>query len=122
MQGSPQETLRQGSPKPVQDLRPSERRFITAMQQLGYGSFESLRIRAGELVLDPWPTTVRSVKFGNATTNQPDVESAKFELKRQVAELLAYVRTINDGVIRVLEVRGGLPFSMEIVGEPVVEV
>ena len=88
------------------------------MQQLGYGSFESLRIHKGELVLDPWPTTVRSVKFGNATTNQPDAESGKFELKKQVAELFAHVRAIKNGEIRVLEIRGGLPFSMEIIGKP----
>jgi hypothetical protein len=97
-----------------ENLRPSEIRFVAAMQQLGYGSFEALRITAGELKLDPWPTTVRSVKFGSATTNQPGFETGQFELKKQVAELFAQVRAINDGMIRILEVRGGLPFSMEI--------
>jgi len=73
----------------VENLRPSEIRFAAAMQQLGYGSFEALRITAGELELDPWPTTVRSVKFGSATTNQPGFEAGQFELKKQVAELFA---------------------------------
>ncbi len=36
------------------DLRPSERRFVAAMQELGYGRFESLRIQGGEFVLDRW--------------------------------------------------------------------
>jgi hypothetical protein len=99
----------------IQELRPSERRFVAAMQELGYGSFESLQIRAGELVLDPWPTTVRSVKFGGATVNQPGTRPREFELKKQAAELFAHVRSINAGLIRVLEVRGGLPFSMDIV-------
>ena len=44
----------------AENLRPSEIRLIAAMQQLGYGCFESLRIHAGEFVLDPWPTAVRS--------------------------------------------------------------
>jgi hypothetical protein len=84
------------------------------MQELGYGRFESLQVRHGELILDPWPTTIRSVKFGNATPNRPPSESADYELKDQTAEFFGYVRTIDVGVIRVLEVRGGLPFCMDV--------
>jgi hypothetical protein len=89
------------------------------MQELGHGRFESLRIRQGELVLDPWPTTIRSVKFGKATPNRPPSESVDFELKNQAAEFFAYVRTIETGVIQVLEVRGGLPFCMEVAYEEI---
>jgi hypothetical protein len=35
------------------------------MSALGFGRFEYLRIERGELVLDPWPTVVRDVKFGS---------------------------------------------------------
>jgi hypothetical protein len=100
----------------TQNLRPSERRFVAAMQHLGYGWFESLRIEGGEIVLNPWPTTVRSVKFGNTTPNRPS-NMGEFELKVQIAELLAHVRRIEAGSIRVLEIRGGLPFCMEIEDE-----
>jgi hypothetical protein len=101
-------------PASTSDLRPPERAFVTAMRQLRFGRFESLRIERGELVLDPWPATVRSVKFaseGSATFQTPPDE---FQLKRQVVELFEYVRTIDTGEIRYLEVRHGLPFSMEI--------
>jgi hypothetical protein len=100
------------------DLLPSERRFVTAMQQLGYGRFESLRIQRGEFVLDPWPTIVRSVKFGHPPPSQMGAGSDEFELKKQIAELFAHVRCIRAGLIRVLEVRGGLPFCMEIANDP----
>jgi hypothetical protein len=102
----------------TRQLRPSERRFLRAIQELGHGRFEELRILQGELVLDPWPTTIRSVKFGNATPNRPPSESADFELKDQAAEFFAYVRAIDTGVIRILEVRGGLPFAMEVADYP----
>ena len=105
-------------PKSTCELRPNERRFLHGMQQLGHGRFECLRIRQGELVLDPWPMTVRSVKFGNTTPNRPVSRSAEFELKDQAAEFFAYVRAIDTGVIRVLEVRGGLPFAMEVADHP----
>lgn len=98
----------------TRDLLPSERRFLMAMRQLGYGRFESLRIQRGELVLDPWPTFVRSLKFGNATSNCPFVRCSEFDLKRQAAEFFTYVRKTDVGLIRVLELRGGMPFSMEI--------
>jgi hypothetical protein len=98
----------------TRDLRPSERRFASAMQELGYGRFESLRIKRGEFVLDPWPTIVRSVKFGDATPNRPDNRSGEFELKQQTAQLFEFIRGVEAGEIRVLEVRGGLPFTMEI--------
>jgi len=103
-----------GSPTSTHDLRPSERRFLAAMQQLGHGRFESLHIRHGELVLDPWPTTIRTVKFGNATTNRPAGLCGAFELKAETAQLCGFIRGVDDGEIRVLEVRGGLPFAMEV--------
>jgi len=97
-------------------LRPKERRFLRAMQGTWAWPIRVLRIHQGELGLDPWPTTIRSIKFGNATPNRPPSESVDFELKNQVAEFFAYVRAIDTGVIRVLEVRGGVPFAMEVAG------
>jgi hypothetical protein len=103
----------------VSDLRPSEVRLVTAMQQLGYGRFESLHIDHGEFILNPWPTTVRSVKFGNSTPNRPVAASEEFQLMKPVIELITYVRNVERGTIRSLEIRGGLPFFMEIADEPV---
>lgn len=94
------------------DLLPGERAFVVAMQQLGFGRFEGLRIDNRELVLDPWPTTIRGVKFAledPATSRTPPNE---FQLKRQVIEFFEYVREVDAGEIRCLEVRHGLPFSM----------
>ena len=96
------------------DLLPSERAFVVAMQQLGFGRFEFLRIDHGELVLNPWPTTVRGVKFGSEDTATSRTLPDEFQLKRQVIELFEYVRAVDAGEIRCLEVRHGLPFSMEV--------
>jgi hypothetical protein len=88
------------------------------MQQLGYGRFESLRILRGELVLDPWPTTVQTVKFGDATPNRPDNRSGEFELKQQTAQFFEFVRSIDAGEIRLLSIRGGQPFAIEVAHRP----
>jgi hypothetical protein len=98
----------------TRDLLPSERRFIAAMQQLSFGRFESLRIHDGEFVLDPSPTTIRGVKFGSEDPSGSRTQPEEFQLKRQEIELFEYVRTVDAGEIRRLEVRHGLPFSMEV--------
>jgi len=100
-------------PVTTQDLLPSEVTFVAAMQHLGFGLFEFLQIRSGELVLNPGPATVRHVKFGTPVmTGKPSAASS--ELRPQIAEFFAYVREVDSGEIREVEVRHGLPFSMEI--------
>jgi hypothetical protein len=84
------------------------------MQRLCFGRFESLGIERGELVLDPWPTMVRSVKFAGEESAVRRMSRDEFTLKRQVIELFEYVRAVEAGEIRCLEVRHGLPFSMEV--------
>src|ERR1039458_2533952 len=101
-------------PKSMRDLRPSERQFVDAMRRLGHGRFESVQQRRAKLVRGPPPTAVRSVKFGKPTPNRPQHPSNAFDLKQEVAQLFEAVRGVDDGEIRVLEVRGGLPLCMEI--------
>jgi hypothetical protein len=100
-------------PATTQDLLPSEATFLAAMQQLGFGRFEYLQIRGGELVLNPWPVAVRDIKFA-AAANCAKPSDATSDLRPQVAELFEYVRDVDAGEIRELQVRHGLPFSMEI--------
>jgi hypothetical protein len=105
-------------PITTRDLLPSERTYLEAMHCLRYGRFESLRIERGELVVDPWPKTIRQVRFGASDPGCEKEPSAEFRLKAQLAELFEYVRSIDAGEIRILEIRGGLPFSMQFVQEP----
>ncbi|GIW56732.1 MAG: hypothetical protein KatS3mg082_3136 [Nitrospiraceae bacterium] len=101
-------------PTSTRDLRASERVFAAAMSTLRFGRFEYLRIDRGELVLDPWPTAVRAVKLGSQDPGAAKIPPVEFELKPQVAELFEYIRAVDTGEIRMLEVKHGLPFSMEI--------
>jgi hypothetical protein len=100
-------------PVTIQDLLPSEVVFIAAMRQLGFGLFEFLQIRGGELVLNPGPATVRHIKFGTPATTGRTSEGAS-DLREQIAEFFAYVREVDAGEIRTLEIRHGLPFSMDV--------
>ena len=95
------------------DPVPSERRFKVTLNELSSGRLDFMRIQCGELVLDPAPTVMQVLKFGSAQWQSPS-RCADFELKESLAELFEYIRGTDDGAIRCLEVRHGLPFSMEI--------
>ena len=99
--------------KTARDLRPSEATFMTAMRHLCFGRFEFLQIRNGQLVLNPWPTAVRAVKFASVASPS-ESRGADPTLPPQIVEFFEYVRDVDAGEIRELEVRHGLPFSMEI--------
>jgi hypothetical protein len=96
----------------VRELVAAERQLMTAMQQLGFGRFECIPIRHGTPILDPWPTTIRYLKFG-AQTVVGDFGN-EYQLKHQAVDFLGCLRRIEFGEIRLLEFRHGLPFSAEI--------
>ncbi|MGD0775724.1 MAG: hypothetical protein ABSC05_23160 [Candidatus Solibacter sp.] len=99
----------------TEDLLPSERRFLAAMQALGDGRFEFLQIRHGEVILDPWPTATRYVEVGvHGATVQSGAPHGASELKGQAAEFFEYILNFDAAEIRTLEVRGGLPVSMQV--------
>ena len=96
------------------DLLPSERSLLLAMQRLGFGRFEAIPVRGGEVILEPWPKTVQGIKFTSAGSSPLNLLPEPFQLRRQVIELLEYVRGTEYGEMHCLEVRHGLPFSMEV--------
>jgi hypothetical protein len=110
--------VKQSRPTTTQDLLPSERVFLGAMHRLCHGRFEDLRIERGELVLDPWPRTIRQVRFGASDPGCEKELRAEFRLKEQLAQLFEYIRSVDTGRIQILEMRGGLPFAMQIVQAP----
>jgi hypothetical protein len=104
-------------PVSTRELTAPERHFVDFIQQLGFGRLEHVRIERGELILDPWPATSREVKFC-ARSSRRDSDAEDFALKQQVIELFEYVRSNEIGEIRKLEIKNGLPFSMEVEHQP----
>jgi hypothetical protein len=105
-------------PKTTRDLALIERCFLGAMRDLDFGRFEHLRIAHGKLVLDPWPTSVRIVRFGSADAAVHKPLPEEFELKGPVIKFFEFVRTVDAGEIRCLQVRHGIPVAIEIDHRP----
>ena len=99
--------------KSKRDLSPAESTFLAAASEMGFGRFEGIQIRRGSLVLTPFPTAIRTLKFGSVSREGMDC-APNSNLKKQSEEFLELIRGIDKGVIRRLEIRHGLPFSMEI--------
>ena len=105
--------MKRGRPASTKDLLPSERSLLEIIRILGFGQIEFLRISCGEPVLDPKPTVVHALKFGVPRESSAPT-AADYELKREAVDLIEYTREVDEGEIRSLVVRHGLPFSMEI--------
>ena len=104
-------------PTTTHDLLPSERAFLDETRRLEHGRYESLKIHNGELVLDPWPTAIRDLKFGAQYPGCEKELSSEFRLSQQQVQLFEYIRNMDAGEIRVLVIKSGLPFAMQIVQE-----
>src|SRR5438045_129958 len=85
-------------PRSANELRNSELQVVLALRRLGFGRLEGVRVENGEIILNPWPTTVHTVKFGS--NNRVQAESTTFELKKQVAEFFDFVRSIKSATLR----------------------
>ena len=111
-----------GDPRPratwTHDLLPSERLFLAAINELGHGHVERLRIQHGQLILDPWPETVQAVSLGSKDSLPHKRLQKEFELKPAVVQFFHYVRSIDEGEIVLLKVHRGLPTSMQVRYQP----
>jgi hypothetical protein len=97
------------------DLTATERRLVDALRELGYGRIKALRILHGQPLLDPWPLTIRDVRFDSSNFQKVQTAGIEFDLKAPVVELVRHIRSLESGEILSLAIRHGLPAGMELV-------
>jgi hypothetical protein len=95
-------------------LTPALSRLVELMQALNFGRVEALMVRGGQPLFDPPPRVIQKVKMGADNGPRPEVASADFRLKDGVIELLEIIARVGTGEIRSIEVRCGLPVSVEV--------
>lgn len=81
---------------------------------LQYGRIERLHVRDGELVLDPMPKVIRTVKFSDPTTKRSASTLAEVLSKPQTQAFIREISRMMSGCIQRLEVRDGQPCFMEV--------
>lgn len=111
-------SIRSSSAKPnSQVLSSARRRLIALCRDIQFGRVEEFDIRDGEPVLDPAPRIVREIKF-NGENARLESQGNEILLRNQTAELLAWFDRLQNGHVRYLEVKHGLPFKMNVLHEP----
>ena len=95
-------------------LRKPRQRLIELCQSINYGSVENLRVENGDPVFDPPPLVTRDVKLGGNENNgpRPELGRGNFKLKAAVLQLFELFDDLGDGVVPLLEIKGGLPFRV----------
>jgi hypothetical protein len=82
------------------------------MRDIHYGRVENLSVVDGDPNLEEAPLVVQEIKFGSASSGS-EADPAAYALKRQVVELFEFLDRLGTGTVRVLEIKGGLPFKVE---------
>ena len=95
-------------------LSDPHRRLVELMQRLNFGRIEDLIIRGGEPVFDPAPKVIQKVKIGGENGPRREVSCEDFLLKKQMIELLETITDLREGMVLAIDVKHGLPFSMEV--------
>jgi hypothetical protein len=90
----------------------SWQRSILLMAEVQFGRLEGVQVRNGELLLDPPPRVVRTVKLGEARSHAPNLQ--QLVQHPQLLDFSRQVARLRDGVIERLEIRDGLPTFMEV--------
>jgi hypothetical protein len=98
------------------DLSPAQRRLVELLQRVNYGKVERLTVKGGQPCFDPPPRVSRTLKLGGQNGPRPEVHSGNFLLKRALADLFEQLALLGDGLVESIEVLGGLPNKMVVVG------
>jgi hypothetical protein len=100
-------------PRSKSSLTGPQQRLVELMQQINFGRIEDLLVRNG-VPVNPPPRVIRKLKVGADNSPRPEYDFDDFLLRQQTEELLSAVEQMGDGEVLVIDVRHGLPFSLEV--------
>jgi len=95
-------------------LTAPQRQLVELLQQLNFGRIENLRVSGGEPAFEPAPRIVQKLKMGGENGPRPEVANEDFRLKQQTIEMLEAIAELGNGTVSAIEIKHGLPFSLEI--------
>jgi hypothetical protein len=96
------------------DLSPAQRRLVELMSDGGFCRIESLQVRRGEPFFEPAPRVIQTLKMGGQNNPREEASLPDFWLKQPVVDLFQTIQELGDGQILAIEVKHGLPFTVQI--------
>src|SRR6185369_15875664 len=95
-------------------LADPHRHLVELLQNLNFGRIEALLVRDGEPIFEPAPRVIQMLKMGGQNGPRDEASLPDFWLKQPIIDLLQTIREIGDGEILAIDVKHGLPFTVEI--------
>jgi hypothetical protein len=96
-------------PQRYSQLSPARQNLIRLCQTINFGSIENLEVRDGEPTFDPPPVMLRDLKLDSDDGPRPELALSDFILSNEILRLMSHLTEMRFGIIRRVEVRGGLP-------------
>jgi len=96
------------------DLLESEQKLIKLMEDMNFGRIERLQFRNWNRILHSPPRTAAPVKMTSKNRKTESKIRAGSCLQQPFADLLALMKRVGEGEFLTIDVRHGLPFSVEI--------
>ncbi len=96
------------------DLLESERKLVELMENLNFGRIEHLRFRDGKPILQPLPRVIAAVKMTSEDRKADSEIRSGWCLRQCLIDLFSLMQRVGEGELLVVDVRHGLPFSVEI--------
>jgi hypothetical protein len=90
-------------------LSASRQTLVRLCQSVNHGSIEDLRVEQSEPVFNPAPVVLKDVKLDSEEGPRPELALADFVVSNEVLRLKMLFDEMRCGVIRHIEVRGGIP-------------
>jgi hypothetical protein len=101
-------------PTSKSSLTEAQCRLVELLSSLNFGRVEGLSVRDGQPAFDPAPRIIQKLKMGGENGPRPESSLPDYWLRAQTIEMLETIAAIGDGQILAIEVKNGLPFSLEI--------
>lgn len=95
-------------------LTAAQTQLVELFQAVNFGRVEALRVSRGQPTFDPPPRVIQKLKFGGENGPRAEIGYGDFHLKHGVVELLALIGGMEQGEIRSIEIRFGLPCTVEL--------
>ncbi|MBN2069586.1 MAG: hypothetical protein JW739_08125 [Opitutales bacterium] len=95
------------------NLTVSQQQLVLKFKQIEWGSMQYLAYFGGEPILRPPPKVKRIIRLKRPSSRKPQLPT-DFELKQEYISFFAYLEQQQNGCIKNIEIRDGLPAEMSV--------
>jgi hypothetical protein len=90
-------------------LSPERQALVRILQAMNFGEIREVHVRDGEPMFDHASVMLLDAKLDSEEAPRSELNLPDFELRAEIVRLMSRLHELNNGTIRRLEVRAGVP-------------